>query len=154
MDKKHLRILKVSAALLVCIVVGFMLFKTAFPEPNYKISNLSEKKSENTYMEIANTTASRIRGLMFREKIISILFIFDSDDIYPIHSNFVIDKFDAVYLSSNKTVLEIFRKIPPSTQRVTPTKKARYLLELPVDMTDRLNISVGDRLSWKEIEKK
>ena len=154
MDEKIIRAAKALLALLVAIVVILMFFKTVSPEKNYVISNITKEKSETAYMEIADTTLSRTRGLMFRDRIIAMLFIFDGEGIYPIHSNFVIAEFDAIYLSPDGTVLEVFRKIPPATQRVTPTKNALYLLELPVDVTGRLNITEGDALSWKKIGEK
>ena len=154
MDAKMIRLAKALLALLVVAVTIFMLFKTVFPDANYEISDLSKKTSEKAYMEIADNAATRMRGLMFRDRIIPILFIFGSEGKYAIHSNFVIAEFDAIYLSPNRTVVEMFRKIAPATQRVSPTKEALYLLELPMDVTGRLNISVGDNLSWKKIGEK
>ena len=154
MDGKKSRLLKFSVAALVAMAMIFMLFKTISPDSNYEISNVSKGKSAKEYMEIANTTLTRTRGLMFRDRIIPILFIFGNEGIYPIHSNFVKSEFDAIYLSPDGKVLEVFRKIPPNVQRVTPTKKALYLLELPVDVTDKLGISKGDALSWKRIDGK
>ncbi len=129
----------------------FVLLSTISPPPDHLLSNLSKKKSEKIRMETADTAFERMRGLMFREKIIPILFVFDSDGIYPIHSNFVKAPFDAVYLSSDGEALEIFRRIPPNTSLVMPKKKARYLLELPMELTDRLKIEEGDRMEWKKI---
>jgi len=118
-------------------------------KPLCTLSNLSRKKSAQLSLGIADDHLSRIRGLMFRKKIIPILFIFDKEGIYPIHSNFVCAPFDAVYLSEEKKIVEIFRKIAPNTQLVTPKKKARYLVELPVALTDGLCVRVGDRIEWK-----
>ena len=119
--------------------------------PNYSISNLSRKKSAKISLEIADDDFSRMRGLMFREKIIPILFIFGREGRFPIHSHFVVAEFDAIYLAPDGTVKEVFRKIPPNTNLVSPKKNSSYLLELPVEMTDRLKIEIGDRLEWKEI---
>ncbi len=113
-----------------------------------RLSNLSKKESIVADAEIADTEFSRMRGLMFREKIIPILFIFGSPGIYQIHSYFVKGEFDAIYISEGKVVTEVFRNIPPGTPLVTPKEKAKYLLELPVALTDRLAIKVGDRLDF------
>jgi len=141
-------------ALSVIIVCAFFVFAALSQQPNYTITNASKGKSVKTYMEIADNDFARMRGLMFRDKIIPILFVFGSDGTYPIHSNFVKAPFDAVYLSENGTVVEIFRKIPPATQLVSPKKPARYLLELPTDTFDSLSIQVGDELVWKKIGEK
>ncbi|MEM2137539.1 MAG: DUF192 domain-containing protein [Candidatus Anstonellaceae archaeon] len=113
-----------------------------------KLSNISKKKSLRADVEIADSELSRMRGLMFRKKVIPMLFIFDSEGIFPIHSYFVKGKFDAVYLSVDKAVTEIFRGIPPGTPLVTPKKKAKYLLELPSEMTRKLAIEEEDKMNW------
>ena len=117
---------------------------------NYTITNLTKDKTERTYMEIANDSWSQMRGLMFRDKVIPILFPFGYTGKFPIHSYFC-KEFDAVYLSENGTVVEIFRNIPPNVPRISPQKDASYLLELPVDDTDALNIEVGDQLAWSKL---
>ena len=122
-------------------------------KPNYIVSNLSRKKSARLCLEIADSDFSRMRGLMFREKIVPILFIFGREGLFPIHSHFVAAPFDAIYVSSNGIVTEIFRKIAPNMNLVSPQKGASCLLELPVEMTDRLAIRVGDKLEWRRTEK-
>ena len=121
-------------------------------KPNYLVANPPKGKSVKILLEIADNELSRMRGLMFREKIVPILFVFGFEGKFPIHSHFVVAEFDAVYLSSGGAVNEIFRKIPPNTTLVSPKKASSYLLELPVEMTDRLQIKVGDRLEWKKIK--
>ncbi len=77
----------------------------------------------------AKTSFQRFRGLMFRKKIISILFDFHKEGIFPIHSFFVFSKFVAIYISSEGEILEIYPVNPFQTyvSNVTP---ARYLLEI------------------------
>ena len=91
-----------------------------------------------------------MRGLMFRDEIVPILFVFGAPGIFPIHSYFVRKEFDAVYLAADGTVTEIFRKIPPNTALVKPKRISNFLLELPVEMTDMLCIEAGDVLRWKK----
>lgn len=115
-----------------------------------KLSNLTKKKSVLLQFEIADNDISRMRGLMFRKKTVPILFIFDSPGILPIHSHFCPGEFDAVYVSQEGKVVEMFRKIPPGLDRIMPKKAASYLLELPPEITDKLKIEVGDSVRWKE----
>lgn len=147
-DKRHIRAFLALSVVLMCV---FFIFAALSPAPNYAITNEGKGESVKAYMEIANTEFSRMRGLMFRDRIIPILFEFNSTGTYPIHSNFVKAEFDAVYLSEGGEVVEIFRKIPPSTQFISPQKPARYLLELPVETFDALSIEVGDKISWKKL---
>jgi uncharacterized membrane protein (UPF0127 family) len=120
----------------------------------YEIANITRKKSVKAELEMADTDFRRVRGLMFRDEIVPILFVFGYNGIFSIHSYFVKKEFDAVYLSSNNAVNELFRRIPPNTALVTPKKKSSFLLELPVKMTDRLCIEVGDVLRWKRLDKR
>ncbi len=117
----------------------------------FLVSNIAKKKSLRVCLEIADDELSRMRGLMFRPEIIPMLFIFGSRGLFPIHSYFVKAEFDAIYLSEEGAVTEMFRKIPPNTALVSPKKQASFLLELPAEVTDALSIEAGDRISWKEV---
>lgn len=119
-------------------------------EKTYIVSNLSKKVRVKTKIEVAKTKLEQTRGLMFRNKIVPMLFVFPKEGNYPIHSFFVPDKFDAVYLSKSLQVQEIFRAIPPNTWLVVPSKKSKFLLELPCELSLRLKIEVADILGLEE----
>jgi len=118
----------------------------------YEIANAARKKRVSAELEIADTDFSRMRGLMFRDEIVPILFVFGFDGIFPIHSYFVKGEFDAVYLSQGGRVNEIYRCIAPNTALVSPKKKSSFLLELPPKMAKQLCIEEGDILRWKPID--
>jgi len=152
--KSRNRKFAVFLLVLVVFMVGFVLLASSPSDANYLISNVSKGKSQKAYMEVADSDFARMRGLMFRDRIIPILFIFDSPGKFAIHSNFVKSEFDAVYISQDGKIVEIFRKIPPSTQLVSPKKTALYLLELPPELFDKLHLAVGDEVAWKELKGK
>lgn len=148
-------LLTYAAAWAVLLAAGALLFGVLSSDnSNTLLSNLSKKKSAKIPMEVADSNFSRMRGLMFREKVIPILFIFDSVGIYPIHSKFVPAEFDAIWLSPNGTAVDVIRRIPPNQTIIRPAKRALYLLELPPEITDRLKIEEGDRLEWKNLSGK
>ena len=147
-NKRHIAAFLALSVVLMC---ALLIFAAIASQPNFVLSNKRSGESAKVYMEIADNDFARMRGLMFRDKIIPILFVFGSDGTYPIHSNFVKAPFDAVYISADGHVVEIFRKIPPATQLVSPKKPARYLLELPTDVFDTLSIQVGDEILWKKL---
>jgi len=120
----------------------------ATPPPDYRLANLSKGRSVEIRMEIADTELARMRGLMFRPKVVPMLFVFGYTGLFPIHSHFVPAKFDAIYLSQDGRVVEVFREILPGRNRIAPTKEAAFLLELPPEITDRLGIEEGDRVQW------
>ena len=86
----------------------------------------NQKKVECTE---ALSLPQKMRGLMFRKKIIPILFDFFKDGVYAIHSFFVPGPFYAIYISSSGEVVDKFRVVPKEVHRQNSTP-ARYLLEI------------------------
>jgi len=142
-----------AAGLVVLVAATLLaLAQSAKERPNYELSNITKGRSARINLEIANDSWSQMRGLMFRDRIVPILFIFGSESIFPIHSHFVKAEFDAVYVGQNGTVNEVFRSIPPNTSLVQPKKNSSYLLELPLELTGRLAIEEGDSMRWKRLD--
>ena len=142
---------KAALAALLVIMAIVIFAAMSSKAPNYSLSNLSKNKTANISLEIADNDFSRMRGLMFRDKVVPILFVFGYSGIFPIHSHFCPGEFDAVYLSQDGSVVEMFRKIPQGLDRITPARLGTFLLELPPQITDRLKISEGDNLEWKKL---
>ncbi len=134
------------------LFASLLLVALAMPPPNYELVNLTKKKSGKISLALASNPFERMRGLMFRPKIIPMLFIFDSKGRFPIHSHFVVAEFDAVYVDEKGKAVEMFRRVPPNTDLVSPAKDASFLLELPPELTDKLEIEAGNRLEWKKIQ--
>jgi uncharacterized membrane protein (UPF0127 family) len=90
-----------------------------------------ENKSNGKRMECegAPSILQKIRGLMFRRKIVPILFDFHTDGSHGIHSFFVCAPFYAIYISSSGRVVDKFRVAPNEAYRVN-SSPARYLLEV------------------------
>ncbi len=93
--------------------------------------------------EMAKSFFEKMRGLMFSGRK-NILFVFDREGIFGIHSFFVFFPFDAVYLDVEKNVVDVIRDIKPFTSYAENTKPAKYLLEL----TEKNGLKVGDKLDW------
>lgn len=91
----------------------------------------------------ATTSFQRFRGLMFRSKIIPILFDFHQSGIFPIHSFFVFSKFVAFYISEDGEILEKF-VVGPFNPYVSNKVPARYLLE--IDCMRATWFNKGDRV--------
>ena len=113
-----------------------------------KITNLSSKKTIKRRLTIADSTAMRMRGLMFRKKCMPMLFVFDSEAIWPIHSFFVGFPFDAIFLSGKNRVVGVFPSIKPFTPCVSPPQPSKYLLELPDGDAKKLKAGLGDTIRW------
>ena len=77
----------------------------------------------------ATSLFEKVRGLMFRRKIVPIVFDFFKDGIYAIHSFFVAAPFCAIYISSSGEIVDKFQVMPSEAHRQNSTP-ARYLLEV------------------------
>ena len=109
-----------------------------------EIRNNTGPHSITVPLEQANTSLSRLRGLMFRKKPASILFTFAWPDLHGIHSFFVSFPFDAVYLDEAGRVVDVFARVPPFKPYVQPSRPVRYLIELPAGMAARLHLKPND----------
>ena len=65
-----------------------------------------------------------------------------------IHTCFMSEDIDVVYLSKDNVVVKIDTAVPNS--KFCPmVKKARYVLELPAEKANELNISINDKLEFQ-----
>jgi len=102
-------------------------------------------------IEVAGTFFAHMRGLMFRRKIVTLLFVFDTEAVHDIHSFFVFGKFDAIYLDERMNVVEVFTAISPFAYLATH-KPSKYLLETPAGFAREHGIAPGGRLSLTFLE--
>ncbi|MBD3390371.1 hypothetical protein GF415_05510 [Candidatus Micrarchaeota archaeon] len=86
----------------------------------------------------------KLRGLMFRKKVVPIFFDFFREGVHPIHSFFVPSPFFAVYLSSAMGVVDKFRVSRFELLRKNQ-KPARYLIEL--GEKDASFFGIGDEVA-------
>jgi uncharacterized protein len=94
--------------------------------------------------EICKSSLSKAVGLMFSKKSDKgLIFVFEKEQIVPLHMFFVFYPIDVLFLDKNRKVLEIKRNFKPFTC-YTPKNKAKYLIEL----LDCRNTVVGDKLAF------
>ncbi|MBS3060653.1 MAG: DUF192 domain-containing protein [DPANN group archaeon] len=82
--------------------------------------------------ETLTSAIAKARGLMFRKRIDKpLLFILNSESRIAgsIHSFFVFMRFDAIYLDSKGTIVDLIPNIHPFTPLIVPKKPAKYLIE-------------------------
>lgn len=98
---------------------------------------------KNFSSETAKTFFEKMKGLMFSGRK-NILFVFEKERIFGIHSFFVFFPFDAVYLDGRKKVVEVIQNVKPFTFHVENMIPAKYLLEL----CEKNNLKVGNKMRW------
>jgi len=88
---------------------------------------------KNKKIEIEAKEANKLIGLMFKtKKHENLLFKFEKEGIYPIHSFFVFFPFVAIWLDKNNKILEK-RIINPFEFYVAPKKPFKKLIEIPIN---------------------
>ena len=93
------------------------------------------------------TFSTPIRGLMFRIKPKSLVFVFEKPKIVSLHMFFVFFPIDVLYLDKNKKVIEIKEKFMPFSF-YNPKRKASYVIELPVLTVESTKTKIGDIISF------
>lgn len=84
----------------------------------------------------------------------AVLFSYDTDDWWPVEVKQRKGLFDAVWLDKNKKVVYIVKNISAEENRNTtfsPSKSARYVVELPVGTVDSRTIAIGMSATFEEV---
>jgi uncharacterized membrane protein (UPF0127 family) len=112
-------------------------------------------KSSCVSAEIADNDESRRVGLMNRTSLApdaGMLFVFESDGIYPFWMKDTRIPLDMIWLDSDLKVVDIKHAVPcgvdPCPDYI-PSGKAKYVLEVNEGYTDQKSIRVGDRATFK-----
>ena len=116
------------------------------------IKSVTRRKVLFSNYEPAETTAEKARGLMFRRSIEKpLLFTFETEGRKrnSIHSLFCFCSFDAIFLDSDRKVVDIWHGIEPFSWKIfVPRAPAKYLIECGDGDAKRLKIRVGEKLNF------
>jgi len=106
-----------------------------------------KSKQETINADVAKTNFQKIRGHMFRLKITPLFFEFNRESKFDsaVHMFFVFKPLDLVYINSEWDVVDIQQALP-FFPYYSPSKPAKYLLELPYGMSKKFKI--GDQLEF------
>ena len=107
------------------------------------ISNKTKEKvlAEN-FLECTSFW-QQTRGMMFRKKVIPLIFSFQKQQNISLHSFFCPGNMDLVFLNEDWKVVELKREWPPRS-RYKSERSALFLLELPAGSIWRSDTKVGD----------
>ena len=105
------------------------------------INKTKKRKIADSYIE-CSSLLSQIRGMMFRKKVIPLVFIFSRERRVNLHS-FFCKEMDLVFLNNKFRVIEMKKNWKPFSF-YTSKKKAKILLELPVGSILTRKIDIRD----------
>ena len=83
------------------------------------------------------------RGMMFRKKVVPLVFAFPKEKIVKLHSWFCPDNLDLVFLNENWEVVELQAELPTRSS-YKPQKRFMFLLELPRGTIWKTQTEIGD----------
>ncbi|MFH1424584.1 MAG: DUF192 domain-containing protein [archaeon] len=92
--------------------------------------------------DFADTTFKRFRGLMLKRNFKPLFFDFgkDSRNSCSLHTFFMLEPIDIVFINSKKEIVDI-QTAKPWLPLIRPKKKARYVLELSAGKGKKFRLS-------------
>jgi uncharacterized membrane protein (UPF0127 family) len=141
MKKQIIILLLISIIILIILKIN-MTNKVCFREDCF-------------YVKLAKTPLEKSKGLMFVEdmnKNKGMLFIYDNEDIYSFWMKNTLIPLDIIWINKDYEVVYISKNTQPCNKtcnQITPNQKAKYVLELNAGITDKINLSVGDKMEFR-----
>ena len=106
-------------------------------------------------VEIAERTADRWRGLMFREKMDEnqgMLFIFPAEETLSFWMKDTPLALDIIYLNADRTIVTIRKNTVPYSEESVPSDvPAKYVVEVNAGFADRHRLEPGDKAFWQRL---
>jgi uncharacterized membrane protein (UPF0127 family) len=106
--------------------------------------------------KVAKTSDAREKGLSgtngLREDQ-ALLFVYETNDKWPIWMKDMNYPIDIVWLDKDKKVVYIVKNAPPESypyETFTPKQEARYVLEIPAGTVGRKSITIGTEAMFDE----
>ncbi len=136
---------------IIVVLAALVLFKIESSQTKYmdvKIKNFTVKA------EVTDTIFKQMKGLMFREQLKEkegMIFIFDRDDYHSFWMMNVTFPLDMVWIDAEKKIVHMEKNLRPclvNCKTYTPSKQARYVLEVIGGFADKHKIKIGDGLDF------
>lgn len=104
------------------------------------------------WAEVVRTREGRTQGLSDRERLPAnqgMLFVFDESGSYPVWMRHMQFPLDIYWISSDGVIVDMWMGARPESYPsiYTPTKDARYVLEVVAGFSEVYNIEKGDRVT-------
>jgi uncharacterized membrane protein (UPF0127 family) len=147
-----MRTYEITAIVAVIILVVLIIYFVSAKGEKKKIVLVnSEGREIAVIAEIANTTATRAKGLMGRPALPEnegMLFVFDKSSYYGFWMFNTTIPLDAIHFSENGTVVDVIQ-MEPCGFNITrcptypPREKSRYILEVNQGFAEKNKVIIG-----------
>ena len=136
---------------LIFLILSLFLINSCY---NNKIKEVCFEKT-CFKVELAMTNQEKANGLMFRQNLEinkGMLFIFEKQDIYQFWMKNTLIPLDIIWINENKEIVYIKQNALPCKEncnKITPDKKAKYVLEINSGLIKELNIKTNDNVNLR-----
>lgn len=98
--------------------------------------------------QTCNNFFSRGIGLMFAKKITPTILSFSHETNASIHTFFVRQPIDVIFLNKDKKVVDVVKQLK-SWRTYTPNQDAQFVVELPAGTIAKSRTTIGNVISFK-----
>lgn len=144
---------------LVMIAMFTMVLNSA-AEPTSRLhlpyTQVCKDKDHCILAEIADTSETRLKGLMFRDNLPEsrgMLFVYPQSNYWNFWMKNTKMPLDIIWLDKTGRVVDIVNKAPPCMREpcriYVPREKAAYVLELASDMSKKWRLNIGDLIIFE-----
>lgn len=145
--------LTISLIILIAIpIVIFFFYKkpsSKFETVNLKIKNIDYK------LEVAKTISQKSAGLSKRTNLCSncgMIFVFSKNGVLPFWMKDTFVPLDMIWLNSEGKVTDIINASETnSTKILQNSQPAKYVIELNLNETKKINLKVGDTIDLSKL---
>ena len=115
------------------------------------IQNATKRVMLVSQTRVLRSLFAKTKGLMFSKPLRDqgLIFRFNSLAIRQIHTFFVQEPIDVLYLDDSRKVVEIKRKLKPY-RFYSPRHASQFIIEFPVSTLTAKNCSIGDHIQFAE----
>jgi uncharacterized membrane protein (UPF0127 family) len=152
MNIKHHLKNKIIISLLIILAIG-IIFSVILFSRQHENTVCFEKKCFK--VEQALTPEERERGLMQRTSLDEnkgMLFVFEQEDIYGFWMKNTYIPLDMIWINEQNEVVFIYKNALPCKEicdPIVPYFKAKYVLEINANLTDKYDIHIGSDVKIK-----
>ena len=137
--------------ILKILIIFLLAFLIGCAKNSNQIFIGNGEKTIKINVEIADDASTRAQGLMFRKELdenAGMLFVFDDENYYPFWMKNTLIPLDIIFIGKNMEIVEIKNAKPCKEDPCTlysPSKPAKYVLEVNGGFTARNSIKVGNK---------
>lgn len=144
--------------LIFLLLIFLIIFIGIYIISNYENKNSKVCFKKNCFsVEIAKTQAEKSKGLMFRKNLEEnkgMLFVYDKGGIYNFWMKNTLISLDIIWINAQGKIVYIEHEAQPCDElckSISPSKNAKFVLEIKGGTTEKLNISLGDKAEFYDV---